>query len=315
MESKTNIGPKDAQRILGFRSVAFQLDGEAWKNRPQPLYTSSKGSEQRQAASTSPRLYPRRISTPSGCGWPGRALYLTAVFTGLRRGELAALEWDDVHLDAKRPFLNARASTTKNRKEAVISLHEDVVAELRSMQPTRAALNKRVFEGLMPRIKRFRADLKKANVDYINAKGQRADFHSLRYTLATNLALAGTPPRVAMEIMRHSDMRLTAKTYTDAGLLPVWDNVASLPSFNTDPPVKDSQNSQIDSQNLVRTSPSLSVPGKEIANLTNCKLADKQDPTSNLSGPVTTSQENGKWSGRQDSNLRPRGPKPRALPS
>jgi len=74
-----------------------------------------------------------------------------------------------------------------------------------------------------------------------NARGKRADFHSLRYTLATNLALAGTPPRVAMEIMRHSDMRLTARTYTDAGLLPVWDKVANLPSFTTGHPVKDSQ--------------------------------------------------------------------------
>ena len=127
------------------------------------------------------------------------------------------MEWDDVDLGAEKPFLKARASTTKNRKEAVIGLHEDVVAELRSMHPRRGAPNKRVFEGLMPRIKRFKADLKKANVDYINARGQRADFHSLRYTLATNLALAGTPPRIAMEIMRHSDMRLTAKTYTDVG--------------------------------------------------------------------------------------------------
>ena len=58
----------------------------------------------------------------------------------------------------------------------------------------------------MPRIKRFRVDLKRANVVYINARGQRTDFHSLRYTLAKNLALAGTPPRAAMEIMRHSDM-------------------------------------------------------------------------------------------------------------
>src|SRR4029077_17108975 len=136
-----------------------------------------------------------------------------------------------------------RASTTKNRKEAVIGLHEDVVAELRLMQPRRAAPNRRVFEGLMPRSRRFKADLKRANVDYINARGQRADFHSLRYTLATNLALVGTPPRIAMEIMRHSDMRLTAKTYTDAGLLAVWDKVANLPSF-TDP-----KDSQIDSQN------------------------------------------------------------------
>jgi integrase len=62
------------------------------------------------------------------------------------------------------------------------------------------------------------------------SRGQRADFHSLRYTLATNLAIAGTPPRIAMEIMRHSDIRLTSKTYTDAGLLAVWDQVANLPS-------------------------------------------------------------------------------------
>jgi integrase len=48
-------------------------------------------------------------------------------------------------------------------------------------------------------------------IEFINAKGYRADFHSLRHTLATNLARAGTAPRVAMEIMRHSDMRLTSK--------------------------------------------------------------------------------------------------------
>ena len=142
-------------------------------------------------------------------------------------------------------------------------------------------------------------------MDYINAKGQRADFHALRYTLATNLALAGTPPRVAMEIMRHSDMRLTSKTYTDAGLLPDWDSVANLPSF-TDPLVKDSQidsqDSQIDSQNSVRMSPSLSVPVKKITKLREVETADRQQSTSDLSLPVTTSQEKENWSGRQDLN-------------
>ena len=106
--------------------------------------------------------------------------------------------------------------------------------------------------------------------------------------------------------MRHSDMRLTSKTYTDAGLLPVWDSVANLPSF-TDPLVKnsqiDSQDSQIDSQNSVRMSPSLSVPVKKIAKLREVETADRQQPTSDLSVPVTTSQENINWSGRQDSNL------------
>jgi integrase len=54
----------------------------------------------------------------------------------------------------------------------------------------------------MPTMKRFKADLIAAGIEFINAKGYRADFHSLRHTLATNLARAGTAPRVAMEIMR-----------------------------------------------------------------------------------------------------------------
>ena len=103
---------------------------------------------------------------------------------------------------------------------------------------------------------------------------------------------------------------------TDAGLLAVWDKVANLPSF-TDPKDSqiDSQNSQIDSQNLVRLSPSLSFPVKEVAKLRNMQATHIQQSTSDMSGPVTTSQENVEWSGRQDLNLRPRGPKPRALPS
>ena len=36
------------------------------------------------------------------------------------------------------------------------------------------------------------------------------------------LARAGVSPRVAMELMRHSDMRLTAKTYTDVMSLPLF---------------------------------------------------------------------------------------------
>ena len=34
------------------------------------------------------------------------------------------------------------------------------------------------------------------------------DFHALRHTFATMLACAGVSPRVAMELMRHSDRRL-----------------------------------------------------------------------------------------------------------
>ncbi len=67
----------------------------------------------------------------------------------------------------------------------------------------------------MSKIPLFKTDLTTAGIEFINAKGYRADFHSLRHTLATNLARAGTTPRVAMEIMRHSDTRLQARTHKE----------------------------------------------------------------------------------------------------
>jgi hypothetical protein len=217
-----------------------------------------------------------------------KPVYLTAVFTGLRRNELASLEWDDVHLNAAQPFFNVRASTTKNHKQAVISLHEDVVTELRKLQAKRhSSANGLVFAALMPNMETFKADLKEANIEFINAKNQRADFHSLRHTLATNLALAGTAPRVAMEIMRHCDMRLTSKTYTDTGLLPITDAVAKLPSF-IDSSVK---NSQIDSQSLIRMGQVLSVPVEKITNRDELKTVDKQGFMNLQSTSGTTRQE------------------------
>jgi hypothetical protein len=56
----------------------------------------------------------------------------------------------------------------------------------------------------------------------VDEHGRHLDFHALRHTFATMLARAGVSPRVAMELMRHSDMRLTAKTYTDAMSLPLF---------------------------------------------------------------------------------------------
>ena len=90
---------------------------------------------------------------------------------------------------------------------------------------------------------RFGTDLVAANIEFINAKGEYADFHALRKTFATNLTLAGTSQRVTMELMRHSDMRLTAKTYTDAGLLPIGDAVLNLPFVSVFDSQRDSQTS------------------------------------------------------------------------
>ena len=158
------------------------------------------------------------------------AVYLMAVCTGLRRSELAGLVWSDLTLDGAKPAVNVRKSIAKNNKDAIIPLHPDLVAALRAMR-NGAGEEDPVFQRV-PRIERFRRDLKKAGIEYMDAQGRVADFHSLRKTFGTNLHRKGVVPRVAMELMRHSDMRLTAKIYTDVNLLPTAEAIKSLPSFN-----------------------------------------------------------------------------------
>jgi integrase len=159
-----------------------------------------------------------------------KAVYLMAVHTGLRRSELAALKWGDLHLDAVTPFVKVRASTTKNGKSADIRLLPELAAALGELDGNGGHSDELVFKGI-PRIERFYRDLKKAGIPLQDALGRKAVFHSLRHTFGTNLARGGVARRVAMAVMRHSDGRLTDKIYTDENLLGTWGAFDSLPNY------------------------------------------------------------------------------------
>ena len=59
-----------------------------------------------------------------------------------------------------------------------------------------------------------------------------ADFHSLRHTTGGLLADAGVHPKVAQEIMRHSDINLTMNTYTHVLKGRESEAVAALPDLS-----------------------------------------------------------------------------------
>jgi integrase len=160
-----------------------------------------------------------------------KAIYLMAVHTGLRRSELASLIWGDLHLSAVQPFLNVRASTTKNHKPASMRLPGEVVAAMDAIRPASASDSDTVFPRF-PRIERFKRDLVKAKVEYENEHGF-ADFHALRNTFCTNLGNGGVAPAVRQALMRHCDSKLTERIYTDKRMLATWSAIESLPSYTT----------------------------------------------------------------------------------
>ena len=169
----------------------------------------------------------RRLLEVAG---PRKPVYLTAINTGLRRAELAALQKADCILYGDNPCLKVRGSTTKNEKDVTIWLNQEVAAELKNLVKLGECSSEPVFESL-PDMDQYRKDLAAAEIPYLDEQGRRADFHALRHTLATNLARSGVLPRVAMEFMRHSEMRLTNKTYTDVSCLPMAEAAEMLPQF------------------------------------------------------------------------------------
>jgi integrase len=157
--------------------------------------------------------------------------YLAAATTSLRRGDLKKLEWGDLHLDVAQPFALVRAATTKDRKPAKVYLGRQLVAELKKLQSPAMPSNSLVLAGRLPTMVQMREHLKAAGIPFMDDQERRLDFHALRMTFDTNLAIAGVPDAVRMKMMRHKSPRLTLETYTDTEKVPVAGALAKLPEF------------------------------------------------------------------------------------
>jgi integrase len=152
---------------------------------------------------------------------PARAdLWTFLAGTGLRVGEVEQLTVADVRLDAVPPHVRVPAAVAKSRKEQTVPLRSDLAALLRRRLAGRKPADC-VFEIPESLIRRFNADCRRAGIPKRDAEGRTVDVHSLRTTFGTYLAMSGVTPRIAMELMRHSQIGLTMKVYTDPRLLPL----------------------------------------------------------------------------------------------
>ena len=146
----------------------------------------------------------------------------------MRYGELSELVWKDITFDGENSHVLVRASISKNKKETRIPLIQELEELLASFRPQDAKPTDRVFKEGVPRCATLRKDLKAAGIPYIDESGRYADFHALRYTFNTWLQTNGVPPRIAQELMRHSDRRLTDQVYLDTSLLPLQECMRSI---------------------------------------------------------------------------------------
>lgn len=124
------------------------------------------------------------------------ALVQVAINTGMRRGELMALTWNDVDINSRQIYVR----DSKSGNGRVIPMNENVRSVLLSLKklpdsPNIFASNHR---------EAFEAAIKKAGLKDVT-------FHTLRHTAASHLAQAGVNLLSISKILGHSTTQMTAR--------------------------------------------------------------------------------------------------------
>jgi integrase len=155
-----------------------------------------------------------------------------AIQTGYRRNELGSLVPESFLLDADLPSVTLSGSCTKNGRVAVLPLRRDLADELRGWLRDKAA-GRPVFPVKDKQINKvIHKDLVAAGIPRV-VQGRCVDFHALRYTFVSLLALSGVPLTVTQKLARHSDPRLTANVYTHLGMADLSRAVEAMPALPT----------------------------------------------------------------------------------
>jgi len=186
-------------------------------------------------------------SGPVYGGTTGReraAVYRVALGTGFRAGELQSLTRAD--FDLMGCTVRLGAASAKNREDTYQPIRRELADWLRAYfdaegirggakalrLPGRTADAVRLdirrsrahwcretddAKNLLPlveRLRRYRSGLLRVSDD----AGRSVDFHALRVSFITHLIAGGANAKVAQELARHSDPKLTLGTYTRLGL-------------------------------------------------------------------------------------------------
>jgi integrase len=134
-------------------------------------------------------------------------IVLIALNTGLRRGELFNLKWQDINFNEK--MLTVTAESAKSGKTRHIPLNDEAFSVLLTLKQYASQDQEFVFPGKngerLSNIKSaWRGVLKKAGITNFR-------FHDLRHTFASKLVMAGVDLNTVRELLGHSGYKMTIR--------------------------------------------------------------------------------------------------------
>lgn len=149
-------------------------------------------------------------------GAPFGLFALMALYTGMRKGELLALEWSDVDLKSRR--INISKSI----------YHENNRPRLKTPKTEKGIRSVPILSALLPYLKKKRGliftvdggpmsetQFQKAWAEYAAASGVACTAHQLRHCFSTMLFENDISPKDAQYLLGHAQLSTTMDVYTE----------------------------------------------------------------------------------------------------
>ncbi|MDP4087010.1 MAG: tyrosine-type recombinase/integrase [Bacillota bacterium] len=163
------------------------------------------------------------------------SLYVTAVNTGMRRGEILALRWNDVDFDKRTLSISRNLAFTKSKGLFVkvpktkasmrtidvsdslleeLLLHKERQGKWKKSLGSAYQENNLVFPNMYGNFKDPRNLLREFYLDQKFAQVRMITFHDLRHTHATLLLINGENPKLVQQRLGHEDVEITLRIYS-----------------------------------------------------------------------------------------------------
>lgn len=137
-----------------------------------------------------------------------RPVLLTALHTGMRKGEVLGLKWPDLDFEQRL----VRAAHTKNHRVRYIPMNAQLIEILHSVLPFVGEEGTSPYVFTNPETGTRYKDLSRPFEQTCRKAGiEDVTFHTLRHTFASRLAQAGVPLNTVRELLGHGDMGVTMR--------------------------------------------------------------------------------------------------------
>lgn len=202
------------------KNQAVSLDSAGDPAFDEPLPTTLVPEYEAAAKHADPLNAAERKAVLSQMSGQVRNIYMFAMWTGLRTGELIALRWCDVELDRRRicvrlAFSKNCFTTTKGQRARWVELMPPAYEVLKAQKELTGGARRWVF--LNPKSGERWQNSQRLRVHWIYAlKSAQVRYrypYQCRHTYASMMVSAGEPTQWVAEQMGHQDSRLVAAVY------------------------------------------------------------------------------------------------------